>query len=990
MFAFVFLASCGGGGGSGGSTSADSVNHDEPNSAAITFELQIQPGDVDERNASLGRLAAEADICRDYSIDAFEVVVTWGGDLENERLVTWPCNDHSGMIDKLPTDVPLNLSINGIVDGQIQWHAEFNNLVLNPGETRSLGYITLGYVGNDRQGPQMVATVPPANAQGVDPSAAVSIQLDEPLAVSSIMDDALRLSADGADVSGTVEYDPGSRTIRFIPDQVLLPEKLYNAVLDAAITDIAGNAMESDYTWSFTTQAYGIHISKTGSGNGTVTSDPAGIDCGSQCSTDFSGISTVTLTAVPADDSTFIGWSGGGCTGTGSCTTTITGPIAVSAEFAIKTYTITATAGSGGAISPSGAVTVDHGASQRFTITANTGYYLSSLLVDNVIVPTQFTYTFSNVTSDRAIAAIFSPIPEDALSVSKTGSGNGTVTSDPAGINCGSQCMAQFTEGTAVTLTAAAAADSTFTGWSGGGCSGTGSCTTTINDPVAVSAEFAIKTYTITATAGSGGTISPSGAVTVNHGADRTFTISANAGYYLSRLRVDGANVTAASTYTFSNVTGNHTIEAVFAIRTYTITATAGTGGTISPSGTVTVNHGANRTFTISANAGYYLSRLRVDGANVTAASTYTFSNVTGNHTIEAVFAIRTCTITAWASIGGTISPQGSVSVNHGAGQNFAIVPETGFYLSELYIDDLSVTPISTYSFSNVTSNHSIAAYFAYKTYGLNFSPYMDGQDPTMGSQISEQQLRTRMEIIEPHTVWIRTFGSSSGLEKSGAIAHDLGLKAALGAWIGSDSAANEHEIGNLIAAAQAGEADLLIVGSEVLLRGDLSENELIYYIDRVKQEVPGLPVGYADSCGVWLSHPNIINAVDIVLVNYYPYWEGIRIDWAVTAVNDWHTQVTAAANGKPVIVGGTGWPSYGDQIGNAIPSPDNASFYFLDFVSWAHANDVDYFYFEAFDESWKAAYEGPQGAHWGIWDKDGMLKSEMERVFNGEFLESN
>lgn len=277
-----------------------------------------------------------------------------------------------------------------------------------------------------------------------------------------------------------------------------------------------------------------------------------------------------------------------------------------------------------------------------------------------------------------------------------------------------------------------------------------------------------------------------------------------------------------------------------------------------------------------------------------------------------------------------------------------------------------------------------------YQTYGLNFSPYIDGQDPNLGSEVSEEQLRTRMEVIKPYTVWIRTFGSSNGLEKSGSIAHNLDLKAALGAWISSDLATNEQEIENLIAAAKAGEADLLIVGSEVMLRGDLSEDELINYINRVKQEVPELPVSYADVYGVLLSHPNIIDAVDIVLVNYYPYWEGISIDLAVAAIHGWHTQVTAAANGKQVIVSETGWPSDGNQVGNAIPSSDNASLYFLNFVSWSRANDVDYFYFEAFDESWKAAYEGPQGAHWGIWDKDGTLKPGMERVFNDETMEDN
>lgn len=306
------------------------------------------------------------------------------------------------------------------------------------------------------------------------------------------------------------------------------------------------------------------------------------------------------------------------------------------------------------------------------------------------------------------------------------------------------------------------------------------------------------------------------------------------------------------------------------------------------------------------------------------------------------------------------------------------------------YVINLVVNDGTLDSLPNTVTITAAIFLSEYQTYGLNFSPYIDGQDPNIGSEVNEEQLRTRMEVIKPYTVWIRTFGSSNGLEKSGSIAHNLDLKAALGAWISSDLTANEQEIENLIAAAKAGEADMLIVGSEVMLRGDLSEDELINYINRVKQEVPELSVSYADVYGVLLCHPNIIDAIDIVLVNYYPYWEGISIDLAVATIHGWHMQVTAAANGKQVIVSETGWPSSGNQIDNAIPSSDNASFYFLNFVSWSRANDVDYFYFEAFDESWKAAYEGPQGAHWGVWDKDGTLKIGMERVFNDETMEDN
>lgn len=109
--------------------------------------------------------------------------------------------------------------------------------------------------------------------------------------------------------------------------------------------------------------------------------------------------------------------------------------------------------------------------------------------------------------------------------------------------------------------------------------------------------------------------------------------------------------------------------------------------------------------------------------------------------------------------------------------------------------------------------------------------------------------------------------------------------------------------------------------------------------------------------------------------MNYYLYWEGRKINYVVAYVHKWHKQIMDVANGKEVIISETGWPSCGKRIGDAIPSPENAGFYFLNFVSWARANNVKYFYFEAFDECWKAGYEGPQGACWEIWNKYGNMK---------------
>lgn len=278
----------------------------------------------------------------------------------------------------------------------------------------------------------------------------------------------------------------------------------------------------------------------------------------------------------------------------------------------------------------------------------------------------------------------------------------------------------------------------------------------------------------------------------------------------------------------------------------------------------------------------------------------------------------------------------------------------------------------------------------AYKTYGLDFSPYMDGQNPNYGSFISADQIRERLGIIKSHTEWIRTFGSTSGIEETGKIAHELGLKAAVGAWLGNNLNANETEIANLIQAGQNGHVDIAIVGSETLLRGDLSEDQLIGYINRVKSALPGVTVTTGEVYGELLAHPNVVAACDVIFVNYYSYWEGKSIDKAVVYLNSLHQKVLAISGGKEIIVSETGWPSCGNVIGDAIPSPENASYYFLNFVSWAREKNVKYFYFEAFDEGWKAGYEGPQGACWGIWNKDGIMKPGMQDVFDGKTVPSN
>jgi len=144
--------------------------------------------------------------------------------------------------------------------------------------------------------------------------------------------------------------------------------------------------------------------------------------------------------------------------------------------------------------------------------------------------------------------------------------------------------------------------------------------------------------YAISTSVSAGGTITPSGSVTVNSGDSQTFTITSNTGYKIKDVKIDGASIGAVSTYTFNSVSSDHTIEAQFEAITFTITASAGSGGSISPTGAVTVNYSDSKTFTITPNSGYKISNVKVDGGSVGSVSSYIFQNITSSHTIEATF----------------------------------------------------------------------------------------------------------------------------------------------------------------------------------------------------------------------------------------------------------------------------------------------------------------------------------------------------------------
>ena len=311
---------------------------------------------------------------------------------------------------------------------------------------------------------------------------------------------------------------------------------------------------------------------------------------------------------------------------------TVTEPHTISISFVPDAYTITASINGGnGTISPAGATSVATGGSQTYDITPAAGYRVSYVLVNWSDKGALTSYTFENVQANQTIAVAFTPITY-AITVAQ--GANGTISPyTSSNISQGTNKTYSITPATGYhveTLTVdglpvAPANSYTFTN---------------IQANHSITAAFAANpSYTISANAGTGGSISPAGDTLVQAGLSKTYTIIPDAGQRVAKVLVDGVNKGAITSYYFYKVASGHTIVASFVPDTYTITATVtGSGGSITPSGTITVNGGASQSYDIAPAAGYKISYVLVNGVNKGAVASYTFTNVRANQTIKVGF----------------------------------------------------------------------------------------------------------------------------------------------------------------------------------------------------------------------------------------------------------------------------------------------------------------------------------------------------------------
>lgn len=243
-------------------------------------------------------------------------------------------------------------------------------------------------------------------------------------------------------------------------------------------------------------------------------------------------------------------------------------------------------------------------------------------------------------------------------------------------------------------------------------------------------------TYTITASAASGGSISPAGEISVTAGSNRAFTITPASDQRILDVSVDGSSRGPISTYTFNNVSADHTISASFGPASYTISATTGAHGSISPAGDISVAAGSNRIFNMTPDSGYRIAGVQVDGHAQGSLSTYTFHNITANHSIHVDYTLDTLNIAASSGAHGSISPSGNVAVPRGNDQTFTITPDNGYRVSNVVVDGSDQGTLAQYRFGDVQTAHSIYASFA----AVNQAPTANAgadQSTSAGSRVT-------------------------------------------------------------------------------------------------------------------------------------------------------------------------------------------------------------------------------------------------------------
>ncbi|MFH1991900.1 MAG: glycosyltransferase [Pseudomonadota bacterium] len=252
---------------------------------------------------------------------------------------------------------------------------------------------------------------------------------------------------------------------------------------------------------------------------------------------------------------------------------------------------------------------------------------------------------------------------------------------------------------------------------------------------------------------------------------------------------------------------------------------------------------------------------------------------------------------------------------------------------------------------------------------GFSFSPFRAGQDGITRVYPSEQEIEADLAQLSGKTHSIRTYSVDGPLANIPMLAAKHGINVALGVWIGDDKQRNQQEV---LAAKRLAwtyrNVVRLIVGNEVVLRGDVPKDELCYHLDLLREAV-FQPVSTAEPWHVWIKHPDLAKHVDFIAVHMLPYWEGVAVRPAVDYVFDKLDLLQRTFPGMPIVIAEVGWPSNGRTRRSAAASTANEALFLRRFLNEAENRHYIYYVMEAFDQPWKVASEGSVGAYWGVYD---------------------
>ena len=262
---------------------------------------------------------------------------------------------------------------------------------------------------------------------------------------------------------------------------------------------------------------------------------------------------------------------------------------------------------------------------------------------------------------------------------------------------------------------------------------------------------------------------------------------------------------------------------------------------------------------------------------------------------------------------------------------------------------------------------------------GFSYSPFQQGQYPQKDQYPTDDEMRRDLEIISKLTDNIRTYSVDGTLGDIPKLAEEFGLRVTIGIWISPDLERNEREIQKAIELANNSRSIVrVVVGNEALFREEITPEDLIVLLDRVRAAVK-VPVTTSEQWHIWEKYPQLAKHVDLIAAHILPYWEFIPVDKAGEFVLDRARDLKKLFPKKPLLLSEVGWPSNGRMRGGADATPADQAIYLRTLVNTLNRRGYNYFVIEAFDQPWKASDEGSVGAYWGVYNAARQQKFNFE-----------